>query len=466
MIMKNSCLYKTFTLLLTLCLILAVMPVYAEDEEANTLVLSDVTNKYMKIGLAFGDNAADVVQLQSENGFLLADCSFDGWGVIEDLTKYKELFVINYYDYGILVVMDVDGEVTLPLYNGRGIMAAGYSLDDMIININGKPYRDGAVFTLTDEGKINVINYVSLEHYVWGILFREVGVVFPIEAIKAQAVASRSFGLVNLNKHSKYGFDLCTTSDCQSYLGVSGEKDICTRACKETEGLVVKYDGQVANTLYFASSGGYTINTEDLWVSPIPYLRAVPDPYSDESKWEVNYSFAKLKEKLEANGYKIGDVTKVEVTNTTSYGAVLDLTFTGTEGFAVVSKSKIKSLLSLKTTFFTVEMPKDEEIQGNVSSGYIYVLDADGEIVKVNTDEISIYDGKTSVSGSELDWTGMAIELKKTDSDTVVFKGAGSGHCIGFSQTGAKNMAKQGFTFDEILKYYYTGVTIEQYECK
>ena len=98
--------------------------------------------------------------------------------------------------------------------------------------------------------------------------------------------------------------------------------------------------------------------------------------------------------------------------------------------------------------------------------GAIYILGANGEAVKIETKDLVIFDGEKYVSGNELDWSGFGESSSSSSadakpSDILTFHGRGNGHGVGMSQSGIKVMAQQGFTFDEILKFYFTGITVE-----
>lgn len=472
--MKNNSVFIKFTgLLLALCILLSLGSAsytYAENGEypdtpdpGSGNVLQDVMHTYINVGLFYGDTAVDIVQLNSPKGFIHADISKDGWGAKQEITAYTELYVINYND--VVCLMNEDASLFVGLWKDDGIMAAGKSLDEMIITVNGVEYRDGVSFSLNDDGKICVNNYVSVEHYLWGVISSEMSSSYPAEALKAQAVSARSYAYANIGKHRNLGFDLCSGSDCQVYGGVSAEADSCTAACKATEGFVMMYKGTLATGYYHANSGGYTIHSEDVWVSAIPYLRSVKDEYSPELNWTLTYNFAEVRTAMESAGYDVGNVNNVKITKRASNGrSVISLTVVGSNSSATVSKSEMKRIFKFKSQNFDLTTSIASIIDGTAPAQYIYVLGAEGEPVKLNVKDTVITDGMITISGAGLNWNELALDgAVGVPTDRVTFRGKGSGHGVGLSQTGAKAMAEAGKSFIDILAYYYTGISVEVY---
>ena len=124
------------------------------------------------------------------------------------------------------------------------------------------------------DGKLTIINDIDLENYIKGVVPVEMSPSWEYEALKAQAIAARSFALANLGKQSRNGYDLKDNTEDQAYGGVSAETKITNKAVEETEGLVLTYDMKIISAYYFASAGGMTNNS--IWGADVPYVRAVP----------------------------------------------------------------------------------------------------------------------------------------------------------------------------------------------
>ncbi len=145
------------------------------------------------------------------------------------------------------------------------------------IKVNGSYFR-GTMEIKKYGSKINVINTVSLQDYLKGVVPAEMSpALYPsLDAIKAQAVAARTYVFYNLNQFKKMGFDICATQSCQVYKGVSVEQPMSDRAVLETKGEIITYNGKPINALFTAYCGGHTENVENVFSGgDVPYLKGV-----------------------------------------------------------------------------------------------------------------------------------------------------------------------------------------------
>lgn len=128
------------------------------------------------------------------------------------------------------------------------------------IEIGGKPYRSGARAWINSRGTLNVINELNLEDYLKGVVPAEMGpkIYDELEALKAQALAARTYAVRNLGQYRREGYDICPGPACQAYNGFSGEDPLSNRAVEQTAGLVITYNGQPIDSLYTATCGGET----------------------------------------------------------------------------------------------------------------------------------------------------------------------------------------------------------------
>lgn len=146
------------------------------------------------------------------------------------------------------------------------------------IQWKGKRYRGRLHLFLTDRGALNVVNEVPLEAYLRSVVSREIGPAqYPwIEALKAQAVAARTYTLHNLGGFSEEGYDICGTPKCQVYGGIGAEHPLSDRAVRETAGEALLWKGEPINALYSASCGGHTENVESVFpLKKEEYLRGL-----------------------------------------------------------------------------------------------------------------------------------------------------------------------------------------------
>ena len=234
---------------------------------------------------------------------------------------------------------------------GRRLRATGHGR--VWIRRNGA-YRGALVVVPTSSGgTLNVINALSLDKYVRGVIAGEMPSSWPLEALKVQAVAARSYALaggVNGN-----GFDLYDDTRSQVYEGIAGETPSTDKAVKQTSNGVVLYGGNVATTYYSASSGGQTENSEfGFGGSPVPYLKSVADPYDTTSPlhtWRRTYSQGQLEAQL--SGYVKGKLQNIQITKTGVSPRIVSANVVGSNGTTKVSGTELQSALDLYSTWMT-----------------------------------------------------------------------------------------------------------------
>jgi SpoIID/LytB domain protein len=199
-------------------------------------------------------------------------------------------------------------------------------------------------------GKLRAINIVGLEQYLYGVVPSEMPFTWAPEALKAQAVVARSYALATRRTGA---FDLYPDTRSQVYLGVEHEKPSTTAAVDATAGQVVLYQGEVAKTYFFSTSGGRTASAEDVWGEAVPYLVSVPDPYdsiSPHHTWgPVAFTGAALAKRMKMKG-RVMDVES----ELNSSGRVKMLTVVGTQGTVEIPGASVRQRLGVQSTWFTV----------------------------------------------------------------------------------------------------------------
>ena len=432
------------------------------------------SSAYLWIGLAYGSGAVDKITIRSTEGFLIVKGNNKGWTETDIKTDSKTLTIVP--SGGKAALIDENGTTLLSSLSGGGyfVLSAAENPEDRLITINGSRYRDGATATVYGS-KLNVINVIEMEHYVRGVVANEMGYTYPIEALKAQAIAARSYAFRNIDKHRAYGIDLCTTQDCQVYRGYASEHDSTDQACAETKGKVMVSGGKVVEAYYYAYSGGATLNSEDVWINALDYCRGKVDEYYSDYLWAVHYTMDELTEEMVNRGKNIGNVVGIQVTKRHATGAVAEVTFIGTKGSAAVTKSTILSALGLKSFMFAIndqQFAWNKDGMATVTDASVTILGADATQSDVKNVTVIGADSTVDLSVSDLrisNGTTVAMPQgtvsagwtdKVVNSDTVYIAGSGWGHGVGMPQTSARNMANKGFNCEDILKYYYEGITI------
>ncbi|MFA5340582.1 MAG: SpoIID/LytB domain-containing protein [Clostridia bacterium] len=324
--------------------------------------------------------------------------------------------------------------------------------------IEGKPYRGNLEFTIFKSSELSVLNNLILEYYVYGVVALEIGSNSPIESLKAQAVVARTYALCQ-NKHAEYGFDVCATTCCQVYGGYNAETARTNQATNETYGQVVTYAGKVVTPYYFSSSGGYTENSENVWVTSVPYLKAVVDAYDINRTWTYSYTTTQMTDYMYKLGYRIGNVIKVTIDSSSHTGRVLSMTVNGSTGSVTFLKSNVRNA-------FPDFLPSQMFVLGGQST--VKVANASGTATTQALDYASIrgiYNTSLVTSksiGVQTNSGIVTISIVTDDSNNkITVSGRGSGHGVGMAQWGAINMADAGYTYDQIIRYFYTGVKLE-----
>lgn len=231
--------------------------------------------------------------------------------------------------------------------------------------LDGKPYR-GKLEVAATNGFLRVVNYVGLEAYIGGVVADEMPSTWPVEALKAQAVAARTFALKSIVKGKP--FDLYSDVRSQAYGGVDSEADAATNAIQATAGQVVTYGGQLITAFYFSSSGGRTASSADVFGAAFPYLVSRPDPWDKASphhRWgPVLLGARTLQSKLDVPA-RVLDASGVP----TPSGRIRSLTLQTPGGTTSVPASLVRTALALRSTWVTVGVLRLDRPRGTLEFG-------------------------------------------------------------------------------------------------
>lgn len=313
-------------------------------------------------------------------------------------------------------------------------------------------------------GRFRVINYVGMEDYLQGVVPREVSSSWPLEALKVQAVVSRTFAESSRGRHAADGFDLCATTHCQ-VSDHARETARSRQAIAETNGLVVTYNGCLAPVYFHSDAGGHTEDVINVWGGSVPYLVGVPELYPTNSgyeHWEKELTASQIQQLLEQNGQSVGTVLAVEPTGCTAAGRVQGLRITGSAASIVLEKEAARLRDSSSSLFYRLPSRMyTVEPQGLA----VTVLAADGPMEKLNPSGLKVATAQGTRTLARTDsyhLLGNAGQRRTVSAQpsAFLFKGSGFGHGVGVSQHGARTMAERGHTFADILKYYLRGTEI------
>jgi len=362
-----------------------------------------------------------------------------------------------------ITVLKSDNSVVLVFDSEKGLLQIKPKKENnpYIFKLDGVSYRGHLEVRRIEGSDMTVINVLPLEEYIYGVVPYEIEASSHIEALKAQAVAARTYTVNSMGKHKKYGFDLCPTTSCQVYKGYSGEAESTNRAVDETKGKIVTYNGKPAQIFYFSSSGGRTEDVKNVWGSDIPYLKSVEDKYeSGKSRyynWESVYTSDEIKQILIGLKQDVGDILSINITKLSDAGRVTELVIKGTKGECTFVREACRYRFSLlRSQWYRITTDADVTIavsgtqQKKTTLGGMKVMTSKG-VKTLNANQRNV---KVKGSGGK-NYTVPVVPTK------YIFTGKGLGHAVGMSQEGAKGMAMAGFKYDEILQHYFTGTKVE-----
>ena len=325
---------------------------------------------------------------------------------IKGLTVKKENNRTSlFFDKNKQKIYDLKNKVKLVVKSsdGRGIWV-------------GQKRYSGILNLLVLDSEILVINILGIEKYLSSVVGSEMPAKWPLEALKAQAIASRTYAL---KQKGNPIYDIDSTQKNQVYNGLESRTYKTIRAVRSTRSLVLTYKNKLINALFHSSSGGMTENSQDVWKNEYPYLSSVRDFDRNNPKlqWKKKFSSGELQKLFP----EIGGIKKIEILNITNTGRVKNVKIFGKYGSDQISGVDIRKRMNLKSTFMRFKFIKDKK----------YISDNDN--------------------------SNNPIEK------TLIVFGQGSGHGVGMSQWGARYMASKGQKAERILKHFYKGVGIKPF---
>lgn len=279
------------------------------------------------------------------------------------------------------------------------------------IAINRQLY-DGAIQIKKKNGGLLVINEIDLERYLQGVVPAEMPPDWEMEALKVQAVISRTYALYQRESRKEKEYDLVNTILGQVYKGESVEDRRASLAIAQTKGQILSYEGGLALTFFHSTSAGPTEDAAERWNIALPYLKGVSCPLDRDSpyhEWKRTITLDDLEAALGKLGHPVGAIATLTPLEWSRAGRLLTVRILYSGGELIVKAEDLRKALGYKilpSTRFTIES------------------------------------------------FGRKIQIR----------GMGYGHGVGLCQWGAKVMAESGLNFDEILLYYYPGVTLQPYE--
>lgn len=275
------------------------------------------------------------------------------------------------------------------------------------VRVNGRRYG-GRIRIKQTGDHLLAVNIIDVEDYLKGVVPAEVPRDWHPEALKAQAISSRTYALFQREARADREYDLVSTTQDQVYSGSAFVDAAATRAVTETRGMVMTYHGHLIFAAYHSTSAGPTEDAMTVWGDDIPYLKGVNCPFDRNSpkyQWTREITMKQFEEAMRKAGYAVGYISTVAPVDHTRSGRVGRLRIIHSRGETVIPGVEVRRILGyneLPSTRFTIE-----EL---------------GPVIKI--------------------------------------KGKGWGHGVGMCQWGAKEMAEMGYSHRTILRYYYPGIRI------
>lgn len=320
----------------------------------------------------------------------------------------------------------------------------------------------------TKNNQFNVINIIDLESYLRGVVPNEMPVRFGLEALKAQAILARNYAIKPREKNI-HNYDVCDSVACQVYFGANTEKELSDEAILETADTVALHEGELILALYSSTAGGYTENYENAFSNnssgglimfpgtPLPYLKGVADnpktPVLDNEKAAREFYLSEPKTFDNDSKYfrwtKEWDKKELE--------DILKKTLIA-QSYAGYVQPKIESLDDFDSL-------KDIKVAKRGISGKAMC-------VEIITDKKTFYLQKElpirrtfQKDNISLPSANVVFDIEKDNGEItkIIAHGGGFGHGVGMSQYGAGEMAKQGYSYDEIIQHYFKNIAIATY---
>ena len=374
------------------------------------------------------------------------------------------------------------GGADTPLLPWRTVATpAGRSLP--LVGLGRRRYR-GLVRVLPEGDRLQAVNLLGLEHYLASVVGSEMPASWPAEALRAQAVAARTYALAQLKPEAP--FDLRSTVASQVYRGTEAETDSTRSAVAATRSLVLSHGGALIDAVFHSSSGGSTENSGEMWNRQLPYLVSVPDrdKLSPWHQWSVRFEPEQLRRAFQ----ETAGASRIEVLAASSTGRVRRARVIGPAGSLDLSGSELRQRLGLRSTLvqFRFEPPLAPGPAGGITTATAEAnaaasaLSRGGNRAATGPSSTGLPAGgppppppvpgadrqgdRSTAAALDLTITGQLRQEPLTAPlPALEVVGRGFGHGVGMSQWGAYGLALQGVSYVQILRHYYRGAQLVAY---
>ncbi len=312
------------------------------------------------------------------------------------ISYFLFLTSLSFAERTIKVLIIEDPNAPLPTEKAKKY---GQLRGDMLISDN---FYYGSIDVIKDENGLYFINELPIEKYIEGVVAAETGEDWALEALKAQAVISRTYAVFQQNQNNSKKYHITSSVLHQVYKG-DNKKEIISRAVKQTAGEILTYKGKPIEAFYHSTCKGKTELPDVVWGKNYPYIKSVPckGEHSPYEHWQRRFHF-----------------------------------------------EEIEKILGLKNI-------KDIHINSFTPTGRVDIVNVITEDAEI---EIRATDLRRLLGYRELPSTHFSLSIEGKD---IIFEGSGYGHGVGLSQWGALELANKGKTYKEILAHYYPGTILQ-----
>jgi len=313
--------------------------------------------------------------------------------------------------------VDATGQITVGA-GPSGLMVDGQFLRSDRLDVRGRDGEltvngltvGGRVIVKRQNGKLLAINALPLEDYVKGVVPSEMSAAWHPEALKVQAIATRTYALYKMRQNARKDFDVVASIKDQVYLyrGRAAAAGPAALAVDDTRDLVLAYRDEPILAVFSSTAAGQTEDAWNVWAVDVPYLKGVECPFDLNSpwyQWRTNVGLPMLEQRLRDEGFPVGVIASLAPATYTKAGRVIQ----------------------------------------------VRILHSGGELY-VKGDDLRRVLGYTVLPSTQFDFD--------VDGLQVQFAGRGNGHGVGLCQWGAKELAERGYSAETILRYYYPGADI------
>jgi SpoIID/LytB domain protein len=330
---------------------------------------------------------------------------------------------------------------------GRGVV----NIDREKDNVPNRAYA--GTFRLQPNAYRNysLVNFVGVETYLRGVVPNEIGGTAAASVLQAQAILARTYVLRNLRRFEADNYQICATTQCQVYYGLSGAVDTTDKAIAATRGLVLTYRNELIDALYFSTSGGVTAGFEDVWRGQArPYLRSVLD--APQPVW--NLGTRSLTDEANLRAF-IDQKQGFNETGTNMFRWRYETPI------ATVVKELRDYLTSIQHPLAGFKTIQSIQVVGRAASGRIQemVVVTDAGKIELHKDDIL---NAFEAPASTFFYVDPVLEANRTVK-AFAFVGGGFGHGVGMSQVGSYNLGRLGWSSPQILSFYYPGAQLQPF---